>query len=59
MKFGGSSLATADRVAFVAELIKSQLNQGLKPIIVCSAMGKTTNTLLQYGKLASEGQVSK
>ena len=57
MKFGGSSLATADRVTYVAKLIKKHIEQGYKPIIVCSAMGKTTNSLLSAGDFALTGEV--
>ena len=44
MKFGGSSLASAERMREVAELILSFPNES--PVIVLSAMGKTTNKLL-------------
>ena len=44
MKFGGSSVASAERMREVAELILSFPNE--RPIIVLSAMGKTTNKLL-------------
>lgn len=44
MKFGGSSLASADRMKEVADLILSFPNE--RPVIVLSAMGKTTNKLL-------------
>ena len=45
MKFGGSSVASAERMREVADLIRTFPNE--KPIIVLSAMGKTTNHLLQ------------
>ena len=57
MKFGGSSLATAERVVYVTKLIKKHYEQGYKPVIVCSAMGKTTNTLLSAGDFALTGQI--
>jgi len=58
MKFGGSSLANADRIHHVAQLIKSQIEQGYRPrVVVCSAMGKTTNSLLSAGDFALEGRV--
>ena len=57
MKFGGSSLANAERVTYVAKLIKKHVEQGYRPVIVCSAMGKTTNTLLSSGDFALGGQV--
>ena len=44
MKFGGSSLASADRMREVADLILSFPEE--TPVIVLSAMGKTTNNLL-------------
>ncbi|KAE8717121.1 Aspartokinase 3 [Hibiscus syriacus] len=44
MKFGGSSVASADRMREVADLILSFT--GESPVIVLSAMGKTTNMLL-------------
>lgn len=57
MKFGGSSLANAERVTYVAKLIKKHVEAGYRPVIVCSAMGKTTNTLLSSGDFALSGQV--
>lgn len=44
MKFGGSSVASAERMREVAELIISFPEE--RPVIVLSAMGKTTNKLL-------------
>lgn len=59
-KFGGSSLADADRIDHVAKLIQSQiLCEGYRPrAVVCSAMGKTTNNLLSAGEFALMGSVS-
>lgn len=58
MKFGGSSLANADRIDHVAHLIKDQIELGYRPrAVVCSAMGKTTNNLLSAGDFALEGRV--
>jgi hypothetical protein len=52
-KFGGSSLANADRIDHVARLIKDQIDLGYRPrAVVCSAMGKTTNNLLSAGEFA-------
>uniref|UniRef100_A0A453M8M1 Aspartate/glutamate/uridylate kinase domain-containing protein n=1 Tax=Aegilops tauschii subsp. strangulata TaxID=200361 RepID=A0A453M8M1_AEGTS len=44
MKFGGSSLASAARMREVADLILSFPEE--TPVVVLSAMGKTTNNLL-------------
>ena len=59
MKFGGSSLADASRIEHVAQLIKNQISLGVKPVaVVCSAMGKTTNNLLNAGDFALDGRVN-
>ncbi|KAG4938291.1 hypothetical protein AAZX31_16G046300 [Glycine max] len=50
MKFGGSSVANAERMREVANLILSFPEE--RPIIVLSAMGKTTNMLLLAGEKA-------
>ncbi|XP_022992711.1 aspartokinase 2, chloroplastic-like isoform X2 [Cucurbita maxima] len=50
MKFGGSSVASAERMIEVAELIRSFPEE--RPLIVLSAMGKTTNKLLLAGEKA-------
>lgn len=44
MKFGGSSVATAERMREVADLVLTFPEES--PVIVLSAMGKTTNNLL-------------
>ncbi|KAM1609441.1 hypothetical protein FF1_021560 [Malus domestica] len=56
MKFGGSSLASAVRVREIAQLVVSFPDE--KPIIVLSAMGKTTNNLLLAGEKAVSCGVS-
>ncbi|KAK1642165.1 hypothetical protein QYE76_059970 [Lolium multiflorum] len=50
MKFGGSSVASAERMREVADLILSFPEE--TPVIVLSAMGKTTNNLLLAGEKA-------
>ncbi|ERN06216.1 hypothetical protein AMTR_s00016p00169310 [Amborella trichopoda] len=57
MKFGGSSVASADRMREVADLILGFPEE--RPVIVLSAMGKTTNKLLQGGEKAVSCGVSK
>ena len=52
MKFGGSSVRDAARIVEVAAIVKSQIDAGLRPLLVCSAMGKTTNNLLSAASLA-------
>jgi len=56
MKFGGSSVADSSRLRHVADIVKTQLSK--KPALVLSAMGDTTDHLLEAGDLAlKEGKV--
>ena len=58
MKFGGSSISNSNRMLYVAKLIKKYIDYGYKPIIVLSAIGKTTNNLLLTGNYAlNEGTI--
>lgn len=50
MKFGGSSVASAERMREVANLILSFPEE--RPVVVLSAMGKTTNNLMLAGEKA-------
>jgi aspartate kinase len=50
-KFGGTSLADADRIRAVADHVARTRRQGRDVIVVVSAMGKTTDDLI---RLASE-----
>ena len=45
MKFGGSSVSTADCWNTIVELTKRRLDQGLKPVIVHSALEGISNDL--------------
>ncbi|MDR1211529.1 MAG: aspartate kinase [Spirochaetaceae bacterium] len=57
MKFGGSSVADAERILKVSDIVKTQLKQ--KPVLVLSAMGDTTDHLLEAaGEALSGGNVS-
>ncbi|KAG2706446.1 hypothetical protein I3843_05G093100 [Carya illinoinensis] len=56
MKFGGSSLASAERMREIATLMLSFPEE--RPVVVLSAMGKTTNKLLVAGEKAVSCGVS-
>ncbi|GGK32383.1 aspartate kinase [Nocardia camponoti] len=49
-KFGGSSLATAERIKRVAERIVETKKQGNDVVVVCSAMGDTTDDLIELAQ---------
>ena len=55
MKFGGSSIANAERVRYVIDIIQLYLDK--KPVIVFSASGKTTDNLIEAGNEAAKGKV--
>lgn len=54
MKFGGSSLESAPAIERVAGIVKGALAR--KPVVVVSAMGKTTQQLLTMAEEASDGR---
>lgn len=56
MKFGGSSVANAERIKHVASIIESYADR--KPIVVLSAMGDTTDHLLEAADMAVKGEVA-
>jgi aspartate kinase len=52
-KFGGSSLADAERLRQVAQLVRRQIELSRQyPVVVLSAMGSTTNELIAAGDAA-------
>lgn len=55
MKFGGSSVANADRIKHVASIIKAYRDE--KPVVILSAMGDTTDFLLDAADEAVKGNV--
>ncbi|MFZ0821663.1 MAG: hypothetical protein WAM91_16480, partial [Candidatus Acidiferrales bacterium] len=54
MKFGGTSVESASSIARVVATVKE--NARCRPIVVVSAMGKTTNALLAMAKDAADGK---
>lgn len=54
MKFGGSSLESAAAIRRVASVVQARLSR--RPVVVVSAMGKTTNKLLAIAAEASAGE---
>jgi aspartate kinase len=45
-KYGGTSVGTPERIKAVAERIKSYVNREYSVVVVVSAMGKTTDQLI-------------
>jgi len=57
MKFGGTSVESAEAIHRVAEIVRSQ--SARKPVVVVSAMGKTTNKLLEIAAMAVRGEMAE
>ncbi len=57
MKFGGSSVADAACMRAVAALVQRYLPSS--PLVVLSAMGKTTDALFRAARMASQGQLEE
>ena len=56
MKFGGSSVANAERIRHVASIIEAYRHE--RPVVVLSAMGDTTDFLLDAAEAAVQGTVA-
>jgi len=54
MKFGGTSVESAEAIRRVAAIVRARLDR--KPVVVVSAMGKTTNKLLAMAAEAAAGR---
>ncbi len=53
-KYGGTSVGSPDRIKAVADRIKSYVGNGYSVVVVVSAMGKTTDELIDLaGKISS------
>jgi aspartate kinase len=53
-KFGGTSVQDAEAMTRLAQIISVRRKQ--QPVVVASAMGKTTNQLLEVAKTAAKGK---
>lgn len=47
LKFGGSSVSDFTKIKNIAEMLKTRVEQGEELIVVVSAMGKTTDQLME------------
>ncbi len=52
-KYGGSSVADVDKINQIAEMIAAVKKQSFDVVVVVSAMGKTTNQLIEMAKSIS------
>ena len=54
MKFGGTSVESAEAIERVAQIVASRRNR--LPLVVVSAMAKVTDQLVTMGQLAASGE---
>jgi aspartate kinase len=54
MKFGGSSVESAKAIQRVASIVEKELDRN--PVVVVSAMGKTTDRLLSIAQMCAAGK---
>ena len=57
LKFGGTSIGSPERIKGMSKIIKNEINNEKIPVVVCSAIGNTTNELINVGKNAMNGHV--
>lgn len=55
MKFGGTSVEDATAIRRLIAIVRTQLHR--RPVVTVSAMGKTTNGLLECSRLAAAGEI--
>jgi aspartokinase len=58
-KFGGSSVATPEKIKAVAGFLKTALDQGERILVVVSAMGQTTNDLLKLSQEIAKNPIKR
>lgn len=58
LKFGGTSVGSAESIRQVAEIVKSYRARNEQVAVVVSALKGTTNALIEAGKLAGQGDES-
>ena len=63
MKFGGTSVADADAMTRVVNIVRrqweSQPKPGAPPVVVVSALSKVTDGLIRTARCAAEGDAAK
>lgn len=56
MKFGGSSVATREAWGTIAEAVRLRRSEGLRPVVVCSAVASVSNRLEALVRRARQGE---
>ena len=53
MKFGGTSVGDGNKIRHVAQLLKKYYEEGNQIVVVTSALGGVTDSLMENAHLAS------
>lgn len=56
LKFGGTSVSTLERWQTIATVVRERMDEGLRPLVVCSALSGVTNDLERLLKDAVVGK---
>ncbi len=56
LKFGGTSVASADNWAIIRDLVRERLEEGWRPLVVHSAVGGVSNRLVAVMQAATAGE---
>lgn len=59
MKFGGTSLQSPEHIRKVAQYVLEATRKGVRPVVVVSAMGQTTDQILQLFRETCPGAPSR
>jgi aspartokinase/homoserine dehydrogenase 1 len=58
LKFGGSSVATAERITSIIDILRTYYERGEDITVVFSAFGGVTDALIEMSQLAAQGKES-
>ncbi len=58
VKFGGTSLGTGERIRLAARSVEREYRKGTQVVVTVSAMGHTTDELLEVARKASGGRIT-
>ena len=56
-KFGGTSVADSVRIEAVADNVEAEIRKGNKVTVVLSAMGKSTDALIELAKKSTLNRI--
>jgi aspartokinase/homoserine dehydrogenase 1 len=59
MKFGGTSVGSAEAIAQVADIVESAYREQHRVLVVCSAMGGVTDMLIEGARMAANGDAAR